>query len=112
MSIGYYSHFRIPHLAAPLDGLGDAAGGCYLPEGSVGVGSGDGAGGGIELADVLGEIPAVGVPGAVDLDSQRTGGNGLIRRHPIAGSPHAGQTRFAVCPIPLRALGGFVWGPS
>ena len=82
-----------------------------MPEGCIGIGSRDGAGGGAELADILGEIPAVGVPGAVELDSQRTGGNRLIRRHPIAGSPHAGQTRFAVCPIPLRALGGFEWGP-
>ena len=48
-----------------------------MPEGGVGVGSGDGAGGGVEFADVLGEIPAVGVPGTVDLDSQRTGSDGL-----------------------------------
>ena len=50
-----------------------------MPEGGVGVGSGDGAVGGVEFADVLGEIPAVGVPGTVDLDSQRTGSDGLRR---------------------------------
>jgi len=94
-----------------LDRLIEGATWAWQAEGGIGVGSGDGAGGGIELADILGEIPAVGVPGAVDLNGQRAGGDRLIRRHPIAGSPHAGQTRFAVCPIPLRALGGFEWGP-
>ena len=92
--------------------MGDIACGGGRAEGSVGVG---GAGVAVlteDLADVFGEIPAIGEPGAVKLDGQRTGGDRLIRRHPIAGSPHAGQTRFAVCPIPLRALGGFEWGPT
>ena len=48
-----------------------------MPEGRVAVGGGEGAAGGVELADVLGEVPAIGVPGAVDLDGQRTGGDGL-----------------------------------
>ena len=33
----------------------------------------------VELADVLGEVPAVGEPGAVELDGQRTRGYGLGR---------------------------------
>ena len=104
--------FAIPHLAAPLDGLGNVTGGSYLTEGGIGVGGGDITVGAVELADVLGEVPAIGVPGAVKLDSQRAGGDRLTRLHPIAGSPLAGQTCFAVCPIPLRALGGFGWNPT
>ena len=50
-----------------------------MPEGCVGVGGGDSSGGGVELADVLGEVPAVCVPSAVDLDGQRTRGDRLRR---------------------------------
>ena len=48
-----------------------------MPEGSVGIGGGDVAGGAVEFADVLGEIPTVCMPSAADLDDQRTGGDGL-----------------------------------
>ena len=48
-----------------------------MPEGGVGVGCGDVTVGAVELADVLGEVPAIGVPGAVDLDGQRTRGDRL-----------------------------------
>ena len=99
-------------LAAPLNRLGNVTGGCYLAEGGVGVGCSDVTVGAVELANILGEVPAIGVPGAVKLDSQRAGGDRLTRLHPIAGSPLAGQTCFAVCPIPLRALGGFGWNPT
>ena len=50
-----------------------------MPEGGVGVGGGDSSGWGVELADVLGEIPAVCVPCAVDLDGQRTRSDRLRR---------------------------------
>ena len=51
-------------LAAPPDGLGDGAGGCYFTERSVGVGGIDVAVGAEHFARVLGEVEAVGAPGA------------------------------------------------
>ena len=48
-------------LAAPLDGLGDIAGGDDWAVGGVGVGGADIAGGSEDFADILGEVPAVGV---------------------------------------------------
>ena len=80
-----------------------------MPEGGVGVGGGDCAGWGVELADVLGEVDAVCVPCAVDLDGQRAGGDGLTRRHPIAASPLRGKlaSRFVQSPSePSGALRG------
>ena len=65
-----------------------------MPEGGVGVGGRDIAGGAEELANVLGEIPAVGIPGAADLDSQRAGGYGLGRvpgEQPQAGVMTTGE---------------------
>ena len=50
--------------AAPLDGLGDVAVGCHGAVGRVGVGRLDVAVRAEDLADVLREIPAVGVPGS------------------------------------------------
>ena len=64
-------------LAAPLDGLGGASGGGDGAVGSVGIGGVDVTGGAEYFAHVLGEVKTVGVPGAVLLDSQRTGGDGL-----------------------------------
>ena len=55
-------------LAAPLDGLGGAAGGGDGAVGGVGVGGVDVTGGAEYLAHVLGEVKAVGVPCAVLLD--------------------------------------------
>ncbi len=51
-------------LAAPLDGLGGAAGGGYGAVGSVGIGGVDVTGGAEYLAHVLGEVKAVCVPAA------------------------------------------------
>ena len=65
--------------ATPLDGLGDGTAGGYLAVGGIGVGSADVAGGGVGFPDVLGEIPAVGVPGGILLDGQGAGGNILCR---------------------------------
>ena len=66
-------------LAAPLDGLGDGAGGRYFTERSVGIGGVDVAVGAEDFAYVLGEVEAVRAPGAVLLDGQRAGGYGLGR---------------------------------
>ena len=88
------AEFWLPHLTTPLDGLGNGADGCYGAVGGVGVGSGDVAGGAEELTDVLGEVEAVGVPCAVLLDSQRTGGDGVHRvpcYQPEAGMGGAGE---------------------
>ena len=57
----------------------------------------------VELADVLGEVPAVGVPGSVELDSQRAGGYGPRRvpgdkpqgRVVAAGEVNAGDLQIA-----------------
>lgn len=69
--------FTIPYLATPLNRLRERASGRYLAEGSVGVGGGDATAGGVQLTDILGEIPTIGEPCAVDLDSQRASGDGL-----------------------------------
>ena len=77
----------VVELAGPLDGLGYITFCRYLAVGGVGVGGADVAGGAVEFADVLGEIPAVGEPGAVLLEGQRAGGGGrdtggiLLRAH-------------------------------
>ena len=51
-------------LAAPLDGLGGASGGCDGAVGSVGIGGVDVTGGAEYLTHVLGEVKTVGVPAA------------------------------------------------
>ena len=51
-------------LAAPLDGLGDGTGGRYFSERGVGIGGVDVAVGAKHFAHVLGEVEAVGAPGA------------------------------------------------
>ena len=73
------AEFGVVELAGPLDSLLYITFCRYLAVGGVGVGGADVAVLAVELADVLGEVPAVGVPGAVELDSQRTGGDGLSR---------------------------------
>ena len=47
-------------LTTPLNRLGDTAGACYLAEGGVSIGGCDTTAGGIQLTDVLGQVPAVG----------------------------------------------------
>ena len=69
----------IVELAAPLEGLCDVSVGGHFTIGGIGVGGGEVAVGGEELADVLCEIPAVGVPRAIFLDGKRAGGDGLGR---------------------------------
>ena len=84
--------FGIIVLAAPLDGLGDIAFRRDFAVGGVGVGRADVAGGAVHFADVFGQIPAVGVPGAVELDGQRTRGDGLGR---VPGDEPEGRVRGA-----------------
>ena len=71
--------FIIFILTTPLNGLGDVAGACYLAEGGVSIGGCNVTAGGIEFADVLGQVPAVGVPRAVNPNGQRAGSDGLGR---------------------------------
>ena len=70
--------FPIIELATPLNGLLGVAGCRYHAVGGVGIGGADVAVLAVELADILGEIPAASVPGAVFLDSQWMGGYGLV----------------------------------
>ena len=80
-----------------------------MPEGTVGVGGGEGAAGGVELADVLGEVPAIGVPGTVNLDGQRAGGDGLSgvpgqqphHRVMTTGEVNAGNLQVAAINVAL-----------
>ena len=60
-----------------MDGLGDIPGSRNFAEGGVCVGCTDVTGGAEDFADILGEVPAIGVPGAVKLDCQRAGGDRL-----------------------------------
>ena len=86
--------FGVVVLATPLDGLGDIAICRDFSVGGVAVGGAEVAVLAEDFADVLGEIPAVGVPGAVFADGQGARGNGLsrvTRRHPIACSPLRGK---------------------
>ena len=90
--------FWLPYLTAPLDGLCNGAGGCYRAVGGVGVGGGDVAGGAEDFAHVLGEVETVGVPGAVFLDRQRAGGDGLggiLGDEPKSRVAPAGQVSLA-----------------
>ena len=88
------TNFRIKVLGAPLDGLGDISGGCYLPKGRIGVVGADVAVLAVDLADVFCEVPAIGVPGGIFLDGERAGGGGLRRipcNQPQAGMVTASQ---------------------
>ena len=81
-------------LTTPLNRLGDVTGGCYGAVGGVGVGRADVAGGAEDLAHVFGEVESVGVPGAVFLDGERAGSDGLggiPRNQPQGGMIGAGE---------------------
>ena len=106
----------IIELAGPLDGLFDTASRrtvgalAWQAIGGIGIAGAKGAVVAIDLADILGEIPATGVPGDVLLDGQRTGGYGLgrlTRRHPIACSPLRGKLAARFVQSPSELLGAF-----
>ena len=69
------TEFGVVVLAGPLDGLGDISVCCDFSIGGVGVGGAEVAGGAEYFADVLGEVPAVGEPGAVFADGKGAGGH-------------------------------------
>ena len=92
-------------LATPLDGLGDIAICCDFSVGGVGVGGAEVAVLAEDFADVLGEIPAVGVPGAVFADGQGARGSRLSRipgEQPQAGVAGAGEV--ATCELQVTAV--------
>ena len=103
------TEFGIVELAGPLDSLLYITFCRYLAVGGVGVGGAEVAVLAVELADVLRQIPTIGVPGAVLLDGQRAGGYGL-RRVPgdipqrgvvAAGEVDAGHLQIAAVDIAL-----------
>ena len=80
----------------------------------------DVAGGAVYLTDILRQIPAVGIPGAVFLDSQRAGGD-VLRGVPgnvpqrgvvAAGEVDAGNLQVAAVDVALMqrdtAVGGYL----
>ncbi len=77
------AELAIEELAGPLYGLFDTASRrtvgalAWQAIGGIGIAGAKGAVGAVYLADVLGEIPAVGVPGGILLERQRAGGDGL-----------------------------------
>ena len=82
-------------LAAPLDGLGEfggVGGGAHGAVGRVGVGGAYASGGGVEFADVLGEIP---------VDSEQ----------PLGSSPY-GRVSDDTRPACLTAVGSLVGVPD
>ena len=111
----------VVELAGPLDGLLGVAGRRYLAIGGIGIGGADVAVLAVELADVLGEVPSIGVPGAVELDGQRTRSGGhhtcrillrerkAIHRHRFGGDVGCGNSAvlntFRILTI-LRPLRG------
>ena len=64
--------FGVVVLRGPLERLRNVAGSGYVPERSVGIRCADVAGGTEDFADIFGDVVAVGEPGAVFLDRERT----------------------------------------
>ena len=103
----HQSQLFIVELATPLNRLGDVAGGGDGAIRGVGVGGADVAGGAEDLAHVFGEVEAVGVPGAVFLDGERAGGDGLggiPRYQPQGGMIGAGEVATS-----LRGVAALAW---
>ena len=94
-------------LTTPLNRLGDVAGGGYRAKGGVGVGGADVAGSTEDFAHVFGEVEAIGVPGTVFLDGERTGGDrlgGIPRYQPQGGMIGAGEVSTS-----LRGVAALAW---
>ena len=109
------AEFGIVVLAGPLDGLGDTASRrtvgalAWQAIGGVSVVRTDIAGRTVHLADVLRQIPAIGVPCAVLLERQRAGG-GILRGVPgnvpqrgvvTAGKVDAGNLQVSAVDVAL-----------
>ena len=73
----YKPQFSIVEFTAPLNRLSDVTRDSYFTIGRVRVVRTNVASSPVYLPHVLGEVPAVGVPGAVLLDGQGAGGYGL-----------------------------------
>ena len=107
--IVHQSQLGIVELAAPLDGLGDVTFFGYGSVGGVGVEGADVAGLAVYLADVLCEIPAVGVPDAVFADGEGACGGGLggvpedvpKTRRGVAGEVAGGDLEVASVDVAL-----------
>ena len=94
--------------AAPLDGLGDVPFGGDFSVGRVGVGRTQVAGFPEDFRDVPGQIPPVGVPGAVFADGQRARSLRL-RRVP---EQEPSDAHFADVPLAHVVVGAFLHGFS
>ena len=94
------AEFGVVILAGPLDGLGDISFCRYLAVGGVGVEGADVSVLSVDFADVLRQVPAVGIPGGVFLDGQRAGGYGLGRvpgDEPECGWAARVRSQQAIC---------------
>ena len=101
----HQAKFRVVVLAAPLDWLGDGTAGGYLAVGGVGVGGADVASSPVYLPHVLGEVPAVGVPGGILLDGQGAGGyrlGGVPGDEPETGM--VGALAVAACDLQVATV--------
>ena len=99
------AEFGVVELAGPLYGLLYISVCRYLAVGRVGIGRAEIASGAVHFADVLGEVPAVGEPGAVFLDGQRARGDilrGIPGNEPQAGVSGSGEGGGNTCRIFLR----------
>ena len=94
--------------AAPLDGLGDVPFGGDFSVGRVGVGRTQVAGFPEDFRDVPGQIPPVGVPGAVLADGQRAR-RLRLRRVP---EQEPSDAHFADVPLAHVVVGAFLHGFS
>ena len=114
------TEFDVVELAGPLYGLLYISVCRYLAVGRVGIGRAEIAGGAVYFADVLRQVPAVGVPCAVFLDGQRARGDilrGIPGNEPQAGvsgsgEVDAGNLQVAAVDVALvqrdTAVGGYL----
>ena len=120
--IVHQTQLSIIVLAAPLDRLPAVTAFRYTTVRRVVVGGADVAGGAEDFADVFGEVPAVGVPGAVFADGKGARGDGLSgvpRDEPERGVGGAGEVttgdlQVAAVNVALvegdAAVGGYLLG--
>lgn len=107
--IAYKRRFSIYDFTTPLDRLFDIASCFYFAIGRVSVSCPDVAIVAVDLADILGEVPAVCIPGAVNPNGQRAGGYGLCSipgdephdRVVVSGEVDAGNLQVAAIDVAL-----------
>ena len=110
------AEFGVVELAGPLDRLLDTASRrtvgalAWQAIGGVGIAAADVAGRAVYLTDVLGQIPAVGIPGAVLLERQRAGGDlqrgvpGDVPERRVVASGEGGHNTSRVLPRERGAI--------